>query len=58
MKAQKIHVKVGDEVKIISGSYKNSIGEIKTINKKRFVVAIRHSYHFRFNRVTTNPFSI
>jgi len=28
-KKQKVHVKIGDQIKVISGSYKNEIGEIK-----------------------------
>lgn len=47
MKAQKIHVKVGDEVKIISGSYKNSIGEIKNINKKTGKLIVK-GINFKF----------
>ena len=34
MKQRKIHVKVGDNVIIISGFYKNETGEITSINKK------------------------
>jgi ribosomal protein L24 len=33
-KKQKIHVKVGDTVRIISGFHKNETGEIIKINKK------------------------
>nr|UHY41224.1 ribosomal protein L24 [Thalassionema frauenfeldii] len=50
MKAQKIHVKVGDEVKIISGSYKNSIGEIKNINKKTGKLIVK-GINFKFKHV-------
>lgn len=32
-KKQKIHVKVGDQVVIISGFHKNEIGEVLKINK-------------------------
>jgi len=34
IKKQKLHIKIGDNVKIISGSYKNEIGEVKSINYK------------------------
>jgi large subunit ribosomal protein L24 len=50
MKAQKIHVKVGDEVKIISGSYKNSIGEIKNINKKTGKLIVK-GINFKFKHI-------
>ena len=50
MKMQKIHVKVGDEVKIISGSYKNSIGEIKNINKKTGKVIVK-GINFKFKHI-------
>jgi ribosomal protein L24 len=35
LKKQKIHVKVGDIVIIISGFHKNETGEIIKINKKQ-----------------------
>lgn len=50
MKIQKIHVKVGDEVKIISGSYKNSIGEIKNINKKNGKLIVK-GINFKFKHI-------
>jgi len=50
MKAQKIHVKVGDEVKIISGFYKNSIGEIKNINKKTGKLIVK-GINFKFKHI-------
>jgi large subunit ribosomal protein L24 len=34
MKQRKTHVKVGDNVIIISGFYKNEIGQVMNINKK------------------------
>lgn len=33
-KNKKIHVKVGDQVMIISGSYKNETGEVLQVNRK------------------------
>ena len=50
MKTQKIHVKVGDEVKIISGSYKNSIGEVKNINKKNGKLIVK-GINFKFKHI-------
>ena len=50
MKTQKIHVKVGDEVKIISGSYKNSIGEIKNINRKNGKLIVK-GINFKFKHI-------
>ena len=34
MKKHKMHIKVGDNVIIISGFYKNETGEVASINKK------------------------
>ena len=34
IKKQKIHVKIGDKVQVISGFYKNETGEILKIDKK------------------------
>ena len=33
-KQQKIPIKIGDQVRIISGFYKNEIGEVLKVNKK------------------------
>lgn len=33
-KVQKLPIKIGDQVKVISGSYKNNIGEVTKIYKK------------------------
>ena len=40
-KQQTIHVKIGDQVTIISGFYKNEIGEVIKINKKNIVKIIK-----------------
>lgn len=40
-KRQKLHVKMGDEVKIISGFHKNETGEIIKINKKTGKLVIK-----------------
>ena len=39
MTKKKFHVKLGDNVKIISGAYKNEIGEILKINKKNWKIS-------------------
>nr|YP_010133996.1 ribosomal protein L24 [Tryblionella apiculata]QWM93485.1 ribosomal protein L24 [Tryblionella apiculata] len=47
---QKIHVKVGDEVKIISGFHKNEIGEVIKINKKTGKIIVQ-GINFKFKHV-------
>jgi len=47
MKQQKIHVKVGDNVIIISGFYKNKIGEVININKKTGKITVK-DINFKF----------
>ena len=47
---QKIHVKVGDKVKVISGSYKNETGEVIKINKKTGKIVIQ-GINFKFKHV-------
>jgi large subunit ribosomal protein L24 len=34
IKNKKLHLKVGDQVTIISGSYKNETGEVLQVNRK------------------------
>lgn len=41
VKKQKLHVKVGDQVTIISGFYKNEIGEITKIDLKTGKVIVQ-----------------
>jgi large subunit ribosomal protein L24 len=41
VKNQKIHVKVGDQVTIISGFYKNETGEILQVNRKTGKVLVQ-----------------
>lgn len=41
VKNQKLHVKVGDQVTIISGFYKNEIGEILQVNRKTGKVIVQ-----------------
>ena len=52
-KKQKIHVKVGDIVVIISGFHKNETGEILKINKKTGKVLVK-GINFKFKHVKPN----
>jgi len=47
---QKIHVKIGDVVRVISGSNKNEIGEIVKINKKTGKVLVK-GVNFKFKHM-------
>ena len=50
---QKIHIKVGDQVKIISGFYKNETGEVLSINKKTGKIIVQ-GINFKFKHVKPN----
>jgi large subunit ribosomal protein L24 len=52
-KKHKIHVKVGDIVKIISGFHKNETGEIMKINKNTGKVFVK-GINFKFKHVKPN----
>ena len=52
-KVQKIHVKIGDSVKIISGYHRNKIGEVIKINKKTGKILIK-GINFKFKHVKPN----
>jgi large subunit ribosomal protein L24 len=52
-KKQKIHVKVGDIVMIISGFHKNETGEIMKINKNTGKVFVK-GINFKFKHVKPN----
>jgi large subunit ribosomal protein L24 len=52
-KKQKIHVKVGDIVVIISGFHKNETGEIMKINKQTGKVLVK-GINFKFKHVKPN----
>ena len=52
-KKQKIHVKVGDIVVIISGFHKNETGEIIKIDKKTGKVLVK-GINFKFKHVKPN----
>jgi large subunit ribosomal protein L24 len=49
-KNQKIHVKVGDTVKIISGFFKNESGEVIKINRKAGTLIVK-GINFKFKHV-------
>ena len=53
VKNQKIHVKIGDNVKIISGSFKNEIGEVLQINRKAGTLIVK-GINFKFKHVKPN----
>ena len=38
---KKLHVKVGDTVKVIAGFYKNEVGEVIKINKKTGKIIVK-----------------
>ena len=52
-KKQKIHVKVGDIVVIISGFHKNETGEIVKINKRTGKILVK-GINFKFKHVKPN----
>ena len=52
-KKQKIHVKVGDIVVIISGFHKNETGEVMKINKKTGKVLVK-GINFKFKHLKPN----
>jgi large subunit ribosomal protein L24 len=52
-KKKKLHVKVGDTVKIISGSNKNEIGEIIKINQKTSTLLIK-GINYKFKHIKPN----
>jgi large subunit ribosomal protein L24 len=41
VKNKKLHVKIGDQVTIISGSYKNETGEVLQVNRKTGKVIVQ-----------------
>ena len=50
LKKQKLHVKVGDQVTIISGFHKNETGEVLKIDKKTGKVIIQ-GINFKFKHI-------
>ena len=52
-KSQKLHVKVGDIVTVISGFHKNETGEITKIDKKTGKVVVK-GINFKFKHIKPN----
>ena len=52
-KQQKLHVKVGDSVTVISGFHKNEIGEVIKINKKTGKLIVK-GINFKFKHIKPN----
>ena len=52
-KKQKIHVKIGDLVQVISGFHKNETGEVLKISKKTGKLLIK-GVNFKFKHVKPN----
>jgi large subunit ribosomal protein L24 len=52
-KEQKMHVKIGDTVRVVSGFHKNEIGEITKINKKTGKVLVK-GVNFKFKHIKPN----
>jgi len=50
---RKIHVKVGDQVKIISGFYKDEIGQITKVDKQTGKVTVQ-GINFKFKHLKPN----
>lgn len=50
IKQEKIHVRVGDTVKIISGFHKNEIGEVIRINKNTGKIIVK-GVNFKFKHI-------
>ena len=53
LKKQKIHVKIGDKVTVISGFHKNETGEIIKVNQKTGKVIVQ-GINFKFKHVKPN----
>lgn len=50
LKKQKLHVKVGDKVTIISGFHKNETGEVIKVNKKNGKIIVQ-GINFKFKHI-------
>lgn len=50
IKEQKIHVRIGDNVKIISGFHKNETGEVIRINKNTGKIIVK-GINFKFKHI-------
>jgi large subunit ribosomal protein L24 len=52
-KKQKIHLKIGDQVKIISGFHKNETGEVTQINRKTGKIIVQ-GINLKFKHLKPN----
>lgn len=52
-KEQKIHVKIGDPVKVISGLYKYETGKVTAVNKKTGKIIVQ-GINLKFKHVKPN----
>ena len=52
-KKQKLHVKIGDIVTVISGFHKNETGEVIKINRKTGTIVVK-GINFKFKHVKPN----
>ncbi len=50
LKKQRLHVKVGDQVTIISGFHKNETGEVTNVNKKTGKIVVQ-GINFKFKHM-------
>lgn len=50
---QKVNVKVGDQVTIISGFYKNETGEVLKVNQKTGKIIVQ-GVNFKFKHIKPN----
>lgn len=53
VKKQKMHVKIGDRVTVISGAQKSKTGEIMKLNKKTGTILVK-GLNFKFKHVKPN----
>jgi len=52
-KKEKLHVKIGDNVTVISGFHKNETGEVVKINRKNGKIIVK-GINFKFKHVKPN----
>lgn len=53
LKKQKIHIKIGDMVTVISGFHKNEMGEVIKINRKTGKIIVK-GINFKFKHIKPN----
>jgi large subunit ribosomal protein L24 len=53
LKTQKLHVKIGDIITVISGFHKNEIGEVIKINRQTGKIIVK-GINFKFKHVKPN----